>query len=414
MASWFSPKYGLRSILRLPRTLFSASANRVHKNNEYQQQTKINEVQNEEGEDKNDGFNPGAPPPFKIAEIRNAIPKHCWIKNPWRSMSYVFRDILVVAALAASAEYFNNWVFWIFYWAAQGTMFWAIFVLGHDCGHGSFSNSQKLNSIVGHLLHSFILVPYNGWRISHRTHHQNHGHVENDESWHPLTEKVYRNMDDTSRSLRFTVPFPMFAYPIYLWRRSPGKKGSHFDPNSDLFAPNERSCVVISTLCWMTMAASLVVCSCIVGPIRVIKLYGIPYWIFVMWLDMVTYLHHHGHEQKLPWYRGEEWSYLRGGLTTVDRDYGWINNIHHDIGTHVIHHLFPQIPHYHLVEATKAAKHVLGKYYREPKKSGPFPIHLVGNLINSMKQDHYVSDSGEVVYYQTDDQLFEKSKNKSE
>lgn len=57
---------------------------------------------------------------------------------------------------------------------------------------------------------------------------------------------------------------------------------------------------------------------------------------------------------------------------------------------------------------------MLGKYYREPKKSGPFPIHLVGNLINSMKQDHYVSDSGEVVYYQTDDQLFEKSKNKSE
>ena len=50
----------------------------------------------------------------------------------------------------------------------------------------------------------------------------------------------------------------------------------------------------------------------------------------------------------------QEWSYLRGGLTTVDRDYGWINNIHHDIGTHVIHHLFPQIPHYHLIEAVPA------------------------------------------------------------
>ena len=50
-------------------------------------------------------------------------------------------------------------------------------------------------------------------------------------------------------------------------------------------------------------------------------------------------------------YLEQEWSYLRGGLTTLDRDYGWINNIHHDIGTHVIHHLFPQIPHYHLIEA---------------------------------------------------------------
>ncbi|KAL6999985.1 fatty acid desaturase (DSD1), partial [Sarracenia purpurea var. burkii] len=27
--------------------------------------------------------------------------------------------------------------------------------------------------------------------------------------------------------------------------------------------------------------------------------------VFVMWLDFVTYLHHHGHEQQLPWYRGK-------------------------------------------------------------------------------------------------------------
>lgn len=44
---------------------------------------------------------------------------------------------------------------------------------------------------------------------------------------------------------------------------------------------------------------------------------------------------------------------MRGGLSTIDRDYGVFNKIHHDIGTHVVHHLFPQIPHYHLTEATE-------------------------------------------------------------
>ncbi|KAK7243665.1 hypothetical protein RIF29_38473 [Crotalaria pallida] len=98
-------------------------------------------------------------------EIRAAIPKHCWVKDPWKSMSYVLRDVIVVLGLAAAAAYFNNWLVWPLYWAAQGTMFWGLFVLGHDCGHGSFSNNPKLNSVVGHLLHSSILVPYHGCNL---------------------------------------------------------------------------------------------------------------------------------------------------------------------------------------------------------------------------------------------------------
>ncbi|XP_023514386.1 omega-3 fatty acid desaturase, chloroplastic-like [Cucurbita pepo subsp. pepo] len=375
---------------------------RVASVDEVDERERVDVVNGVEGEG---GIDLSAAPPFRLSDIRAAIPNHCWVKDPWKSMSYVVRDVVVVVGLAAAAAYFNNWAVWPLYWLAQGTMFWALFVIGHDCGHGSFSNDPKLNSVVGHILHSSILVPYHGWRISHRTHHQNHGHVENDESWHPLTEKLYRSLDKATKTLRFTLPFPMLAYPFYLWSRSPGKKGSHFHPNSDLFVPSERNDILTSTACWTAMVALLGCLTVVMGPLEVLKLYGIPYVIFVMCLDIVTYLHHHGHDDKLPWYRGEEWSYLRGGLTTLDRDYGWINNIHHDIGTHVIHHLFPQIPHYHLVEATEAAKPVLGKYYREPEKSWPLPLHLFGVLVKSMKRDHFVSDTGDIVYYQSDPDL---------
>ncbi|GAB2226393.1 hypothetical protein Drorol1_Dr00022197 [Drosera rotundifolia] len=365
------------------------------------------------GFEEDEEFDRGAPPPFKLADVRAAIPKHCWVKDPWRSMSYVLRDVSVIVLLAVVAARFDNWFAWPVYWVAQGTMFWALFVLGHDCGHGSFSDSQWLNNLVGHVLHSFILVPYHGWRISHRTHHSNHGHVENDESWHPWTEKLYKSLDKLTIMLRFTAPFPLLAYPFYLWWREPGKtRGSHFNPNSELFGPQERHDVVTSTICWLAMVVLLVALCFTVGAVPLLKLYGVPYWVFVTWIDLVTYLHHHGYEEGLPWYRGKEWNYLRGGLTTIDRDYGMFNNIHHDIGTHVVHHLFPQIPHYHLIEATEAVKPILGKYYKEPRRSaGPIPFHLFRSYINSLKHNHFVSDKGDVVYYETDPHLAKTSIN---
>lgn len=98
----------------------------VDEDNERERVDGVNGVEDE------GGFDPAAAPPFRLADIRAAIPKHCWVKDSWRSMSYVVRDVIVVFGLAAVAAYFNNWVVWPLYWFAQGTMFWALFVLGHD------------------------------------------------------------------------------------------------------------------------------------------------------------------------------------------------------------------------------------------------------------------------------------------
>ncbi|RZR73771.1 hypothetical protein BHM03_00028051 [Ensete ventricosum] len=49
---------------------------------------------------KEEAFDPGTPPPpFGLAEIWAAIPKHCWVKGPRQSMSYV----VVVFGLAMAA-----------------------------------------------------------------------------------------------------------------------------------------------------------------------------------------------------------------------------------------------------------------------------------------------------------------------
>jgi len=348
-----------------------------------------------------------AAPPFTLADLRNAIPAACWEKNTFRSIAYLALDVGIVAGLAIGAATLNAWWAWPLYWFAQGTMFWALFVVGHDCGHQSFSNNRSLNDFIGNIVHSSILVPYHGWRISHRTHHANHGHVENDESWHPVTKKLFDGMEFWAKIGRLTLPWAMFAYPFYLWSRSPGKVGSHYDPSCSLFVPAEKNMVLTSNSFMIGMLGILAACTFKLGLPMIVNLYLIPYWLFVVWLDVVTYLHHHGSDnadEKMPWYRGEEWSYLRGGLTTLDRDYGIFNKIHHDIGTHVIHHLFPQIPHYNLEAATEACKPVMGPYYREPAKSeGLFPTHLIAPLIRSFQNDHYVEDTGDIVFYKKGD-----------
>ena len=50
-----------------------------------------------------------APPPFTLADIKAAIPAHCLVKDTWRSMAYLARDVAVVFGLAAGAYAVNSW-----------------------------------------------------------------------------------------------------------------------------------------------------------------------------------------------------------------------------------------------------------------------------------------------------------------
>jgi omega-3 fatty acid desaturase (delta-15 desaturase) len=54
-----------------------------------------------------------------------------------------------------------------------------------------------------------------------------------------------------------------------------------------LFVPNERKDVITSTVCWTAMAALLVGLGFVMGPIQLIKLYGIPY---VVKFHSITFL----------------------------------------------------------------------------------------------------------------------------
>jgi omega-6 fatty acid desaturase (delta-12 desaturase) len=78
----------------------------------------------------------------------------------------------VAAMMAAGIFYWNNFAgvnmvmdiaFFSVYCFFQGAVMTGIWMLGHECGHGAFSDSKSLNDTVGLFLHSYLLTPFFSW-----------------------------------------------------------------------------------------------------------------------------------------------------------------------------------------------------------------------------------------------------------
>ena len=41
-------------------------------------------------------------------------------------------------------------------------------------------------------------------------------------------------------------------------------------------------------------------------------------------------------DENVPWYANEKWDFVKGNLSSVDRNYGWAHNLVHNIGTHQV------------------------------------------------------------------------------
>jgi omega-6 fatty acid desaturase (delta-12 desaturase) len=130
------------------------------------------------------------------------------------------------------------------------------------------------------------------------------------------------------------------------------------------------------------------------GPAAVAAYYFLPYLVVNMNLVLITFLQHT--DVFVPHYREAEFDWLRGALSTVDRSFGWLLDatFHHIADTHVVHHLFHEMPFYHEQEATLAVRAALGDYYLCDHT--PIPRALW----RSWSQCRFVEDEGGVVFAQ--------------
>lgn len=173
-----------------------------------------------------------------------------------------------------------------------------------------------------------------------------------------------------------------------------GRRTNHFEPSSPIFEPKHKSYVILSDVALVMVLAGMGYVCYEYGMTFYFKYYFAPYIWVNFWLVLITYLQHT--DMKVPHYRGEEWSFIRGALCTVDRDYGILNVMLHHIGdTHVAHHLFSTMPHYNCPEAKEHLIKFLGRYYLQDNTP------ILKALWNTWNTCHYVPDKGNVLYYQT-------------
>lgn len=373
-------------------------------------------------------------------EIKAVIPAYCFERSYVWGLFYVFRDLAMAAglvyatSLVLSTELPNHneplaILTWLTGWSAyafwMGTIMTGPWVLAHECGHGAFSPSQTWNDIVGFVLHQFLLVPYFAWQYTHAKHHRRTNHLLDGESHVPSTgvenglgPNLERNtfyaawheaMGDGAFAAFQIWSHLVLGWPLYLLGlASTGKLQQdgtplaggaimdHFRPNSPMFPPKMGFKIVLSTVTEIASLVGLVYAGCQWGHGTVALWYGGPYLVVNAWLVLYTWLQHT--DPSIPHYGEGEWTWVRGALSTIDRPYGIFDFFHHQIGsTHVVHHLFHEMPWYN---AHIATRHV--KKFLEPKGLYNYdPTPWVVAMWRIARTCHYVDSSEGIQYFRS-------------
>ena len=326
------------------------------------------------------------------AQVKAAVPKHCFTRDTKKSLGYAAISVAQsLACLAAGTLIPLKAAFlplWVAYAAVAGTGWTGMWVVAHECGHAAFSDNKRLETAVGYLLHTVLLVPYFSWQHSHAVHHGHTNHITKGETHVPAVVGGRAGIENTggeaelANARRFgkgpwgalqLVLHLVIGWPAYLlWGATGGPKygtSNHFVParpfSSALWDVRKgwASKVWQSDVGVVAMVAALAALATKVGATSVLALYAGPLAVVNMWLVGYTWLQHT--DVDIPHLSADEFSYMRGAFLTVDRPYGPIFDwFHHRIGsTHVAHHIDCKIPHYYAKEATEAIKANFPKAY---------------------------------------------------
>jgi omega-6 fatty acid desaturase (delta-12 desaturase) len=224
-----------------------------------------------------------------------------------------------------------------------------IFIIFHDCTHGSFFKSARANELLGNLTGVLCFTPFYRWRWEHTIHHASAGDLDRRGTGDVWTMTVQEYLA-SSRWKRFAYrlarnPFILFVVaPLVLFlvlERLPKSKEGKRERLS-VYCTNLAVVLMVSAMSWAFGWQAYLLLQ--LTAIIVASSAGV--WLF--------YVQHQF--EGVYWERGREWEYEKAALQgssyyKLPRLLQWFSG---NIGFHHIHHLSPRIPNYHLEECHRS------------------------------------------------------------
>ena len=220
-----------------------------------------------------------------------------------------------------------------------------LFMIQHDCGHGSYFRSQKVANAVGFVIGVLALTPYHYWRKTHAIHHAHSGDLDM-RGFGDISTKTVKEYEAMSPWMRlgyriYRNPFVIFgpgaAFHFLIKHRFPWDVPRAWKREWRSVWWTNAALAGIVALAWATIGLDrfllvqvpVTLCACALGV-----------WLF--------YVQHQFDEAYWHWH--EDWNYFDAGLhgsshLRLPKPLQWLTA---NIGLHHVHHLSARIPNYRL------------------------------------------------------------------
>lgn len=223
-----------------------------------------------------------------------------------------------------------------------------LFIIFHDCGHGSYFKSAKANKIVGMFFGILSFTPWDKWHNQHARHHGSVGNLDKrgvGDVW-TMTKEEY-SVASKFEKIKYRIyrnPLVMFGIGslyVFLIQNRLTREGMSKKERLNVYFTNVALLIFATAMSLIIGFGAFVIIQLSILYIAAIS--GL--WLF--------YLQHQ--YEDVTWFRNKDWNYRTVAMegssyVKFPKLLQWFSG---NIGFHHIHHLNARIPNYYLNKCYK-------------------------------------------------------------